>query len=185
MAAGRRSAEDELPDDAARHETAAERSDRNFLELLQELRVVLTGVQILFAFLLTLPFSQRFASTTAYQRDIYLATLATAALASALLLAPVAFHRLLFRRHQKGLLVDVGNALAISGLCCVALSITGGLLLVTDIVAGAIASTIMGVVSFVLLTALWFMVPLQLRRSTARLPTPVRDGGSRAPRAQR
>src|SRR3977135_1157192 len=92
-----------------REETPLERWDRNFGELLQELRVAQTGVQILFAFLLTLPFTQRFTKITSFQKDVYFVTLLLAPAASACIIAPVAHHRILFRRRQKEYLVAVSN----------------------------------------------------------------------------
>src|SRR3954464_4237071 len=93
-----------------RHETEEERLDRNFIELLQELRVSQTGVQILFAFLLTLPFTQRFTQVSSFERDIYFVSLLFSGAASALFIGPVSYHRLLFRRGEKRQMVFVGNA---------------------------------------------------------------------------
>src|SRR6266508_4388199 len=98
-----------------RQESELQRLDRNFNELLQELRVAQTGVQILFAFLLTLAFTQRFGEVTGFQRGLYYGTLVAAALATSLLIAPVSLHRLLFRRHQKGRVVIAANRLAGGG----------------------------------------------------------------------
>src|ERR1700733_2217873 len=98
-----------------RDESEAERLDRNLAELLQELRVAGLGVQVLFGFLLSIPFSTRFVKLSGNDRALYLATLLLATLATVLLLAPVAFHRLLFRRHQKGQLLRVGNVMAVLG----------------------------------------------------------------------
>ena len=97
-------------------ETVAERADRNVIELLNELRVVGIGVQVLFGFLLSIPFANRFVHLNHAERGIYLATVVLAALSTALLVTPVAYHRLLFRRHEKELLVRVTNVLAIAGL---------------------------------------------------------------------
>jgi hypothetical protein len=119
-----------------REETALQRVDRNFTELLQELRVAQTGVQILFAFLLTLGFTQRFGTVTAFQRGIYFITLLLTAVAASLLIAPVSMHRLLFRRHQKQRLVIVTNRLAITGLLTLGLAIVGVLLFISDVLYG-------------------------------------------------
>src|SRR3954471_3699967 len=100
----------------ARNETPLRRADRNFGELLQELRVAQTGVQILFAFLLTLSFTDRFAAIDGFQRGVYVFTLVTSAMTVALLVAPVAVHRLLFQRGRKRELVYVGHRLAVTGL---------------------------------------------------------------------
>src|ERR1051326_7498703 len=99
-----------------RDESAAERADRNFTELLQEVRVAQTGVQILFAFLLTMPFSARFTAIGAVDRAVYVVTLLAAAGASALLVAPVAYHRQVFRQHRKAELVDTASRFARTGL---------------------------------------------------------------------
>jgi hypothetical protein len=119
-----------------RHETPLERADRNFSELLQELRVVQTGVQILFAFLLTLAFTPRFPSLNDAQRGVYVATLLLAVLAAALFTAPAAIHRVLFQRKLKRRIVMVSSRLAAIGLLVLALSLTGAVLLVVDVVLG-------------------------------------------------
>jgi hypothetical protein len=103
-------------------ESEAQRDDRNLAELLQELRVAGLGVQVLFGFLLSLPFTNRFSKVDPGQRDLYLASLVLAALATALLVGPVAYHRLVFRRGQKEHLVKASNVMAISGLAAVGLT---------------------------------------------------------------
>lgn len=113
-------------------ETGAERDDRNLLELLQELRVAGLGVQVLFGFMLSLPFTARFAKLSQPQRDLYLASLLLAAISTALLLGPVAYHRLVFRRHQKEVLVKDANIMALSGLAAVGLAISAAVLLVVS-----------------------------------------------------
>src|SRR5213592_1583011 len=118
--------------ESGRNETDVERLDRNLGELLQELRVALPGVQVLFAFLLTIPFNQRFALLTTAQERIYLATLLSTTIAAVLLIAPTAYHRLTFRKQQKERLVFVANRLAIVGLGFLAVAMTGVVLLVTD-----------------------------------------------------
>src|SRR3984893_19219554 len=101
---------------AARDESEAERDDRTLAELLQELRVVGLGVQVLFGFLLSLPFTNRFGTISPGQRDLYLVCLVLSAVATALLLGPVAYHRLVFRRGQKESLIRTANVMAIAGL---------------------------------------------------------------------
>ena len=120
------------PDDGhgTRRETPRERDDRNFQELLQELRVTQTGVQILFAFLLTLAFTERFGELDGVQRATYLVTLVLAVTATVLFTAPAALHRALFRRGAKRLLVEISSRLVSAGLAVLALSFTGSLLLV-------------------------------------------------------
>jgi hypothetical protein len=141
-------------------EPEQERLNRNMNELLQELRVSQTGVQILFAFLLAVPFAQRFKEVTAFQRDVYFVTLLLAAAASALFIGPVAFHRLLFRRQEKAYLITTSNWMAISGLACVALAITGVLLLITDFLFSGVAAAAVTVAAGLVFLFLWFVLPL-------------------------
>ena len=122
----------EVSDDAGyrRDESRATRLDRNFGELLQELRVAQTGVQILFAFLLSIAFQQRFNTLDDLQTGLYLATLVGAAVAAILLIAPVAAHRVLFRRHRKDEVVALTARLAAFGLGFLAVAVLGGVLLI-------------------------------------------------------
>src|SRR3954464_5404392 len=112
-----------------RDETDTERADRNLIELLQEVRVVQTGVQVLFAFLLTVPFSSRFDAITGFQRGAYFAALVGAAAASVLLIAPTAVHRVLFRMGQKAYMVEVSNRLPLGGLVGTAGAVIAGMVL--------------------------------------------------------
>jgi hypothetical protein len=147
----------------ARGETEEQRLDRNLAELLQELRVAQTGVQILFAFLLTIPFQQRFAEVTDVQRDLYLATLVTTVLATCLLIAPVSFHRLVFRRRLKDEVVVGAHWMAQGGLLLMGLAVLGALALVLDVVVGGTATwAVVGVVAgwFLLF---WYVIPLARR----------------------
>ena len=152
--------------DEYRHETAAERADRNLMELLQELRVAGLGVQVLFGFLLSLPFTIRFTRLTHAQRGLYVADLLLAALSTALLLTPVAYHRMVFRQHLKEPLVRVANVMAIAGLVAVGLSITVAVLLVISFVEGEVPAFIWTFCIGVLFLALWVVVPL-IRRQRA------------------
>jgi Flp pilus assembly protein TadB len=154
-----------MPDEDPR-----ERTDREFMELLNELRVAIPGVQVLFAFLLTAPFNQRFGQTTQFQRDLYLAALLTSAAASALLIATAAQHRLLFRQHSKEALLRRGNRLAISGFLSLAVAIVCSLLLVTDFLFGGLTSAIVAVVVAGSLGWLWLGMALAERRPTPDLP---------------
>src|SRR2546423_6592469 len=120
-----------------RSEAPLERWDRNFSELLQELRVAQTGVQVLFAFLLTLPFTNRFERITGVQRGTYVVTLVAAAAATALLIAPVSYHRLVFRQGRKPQLVRTGSELATPGLGRLLVAMLGAVLLVVGGVLGA------------------------------------------------
>jgi hypothetical protein len=146
-----------------RDEPEWERLDRNFSELLQELRVAQTGVQILFAFLLAIAFQQRFHVLTADQRNLYLATLASAGCAALLLIAPVAVHRVLFRRNLKDEIVAVASRLAAAGLFFLALSVVLAVLLVVDVVAGLVPAIVLASVMAVLVLALWVALPLHVR----------------------
>lgn len=132
---------------------------RNWDELLQEIRVTQTGVQILTGFLLTVPFSQRFEQLTAFQRGLYLAVLSGSVVTTGLVVAPVAVHRMLFRRRRRELLVESGNRLAIAGLAMLALTVSGVVMLVVDIVVGVREAFVAGGLALVLLAALWAGLP--------------------------
>ena len=144
-------------------ETEAERADRNVIELLNELRVVGLGVQVLFGFLLTIPFASRFTKLNQAQRDIYLATVLLAVLSTALLVAPVAYHRLLFRRHEKERLVRVTNVLAIAGLATVGLAVSCAVLLVVSFVAPGAPAVVITAIAVLAFAGLWFALPLSRR----------------------
>ena len=158
-------------------ESEAQRDDRNFIELLNELRVVGIGVQVLFGFLLGLPFTNRFSRLDAAQRGVYLATVTLAALSTALLVAPVAYHRLLFRRHEKERVVRTTSMLAIAGLATVGLAVSGAVVLVVTFVApGAPAIVITGLVVCAF-AGLWFALPLSRRDRDDRQDGEGRPGG--------
>lgn len=150
---------------SGRKETETERLDRNLGELLQELRVALPGVQVLFAFLLTIPFNQRFALLTTGQERIYLATLLSTTISATLLIAPTAFHRLTFRKQQKGRLVFIANRMAIIGLGFLALAMTGVVLLVTDFLFGTVVTVVCTAFAALMFTTFWYALPLQRRFS--------------------
>jgi Family of unknown function (DUF6328) len=150
--------------DYSREESAAHKLDRNWVELVQELRVIGTGVQILFAFLLSIAFQARFAQTSQPQRDMYLATLLLSGLAAALLIAPVAMHRILFRIGVKDELVTLTNRLALFGLAILSIAMIGALVLVSDWVAGGMAATACGFAATFVFGAGWFAFPFWLRR---------------------
>ncbi|CAN5185723.1 DUF6328 family protein [soil metagenome] len=150
-----------------RDETESERNDRNWTEILQELRVIQTGTQILTGFLLTLAFQQRFTDLDAYQVDTYLALVVVAALATALALAPVALHRALFRRRAKGTIVTIANFLLRATLTAVGLTLTGTAMLVFDVVVGRTAGLIAGAVALVVVGVAWLAFPYWVRRNTA------------------
>jgi hypothetical protein len=150
-------------------ETEAERLDRNYGELLQELRVAQTGVQILFAFLLGIAFQQRFTKIESYQRGIYLVTLIAAACAAIMLIAPVAVHRMLFRRHQKNELVVITSRLAATGLLFLAIAILSAVLFVLDVVVNLTVGVVVTGVLTTLIVVLWYALPFGfLRRHPTR-----------------
>jgi hypothetical protein len=117
-------------------ETPKQRHDRELIELLNELRVALPGVQVLFAFLLAVPFANGWRRTTAFQRDVFFVAFVSAAVSTALLIAPSAYHRLRFRVEDKGRIVRISNRFAIAGLFVLAVSIVAVVLLVADFVFG-------------------------------------------------
>jgi len=149
-------------------ESEQERLDRNLMELLGELRVALPGVQVLFAFLLVVPFQQRFADVTSFQRDVYFATLCCALVASACLIAPTAYHRITFRLQQKEALVRTANRLTIAGLAALALAMTGVMLLIGDYLFGTTMAVVATAAAFLLLATLWAALPLQRRVRASR-----------------
>jgi hypothetical protein len=146
-----------------RPESEAERDDRNLAELIQELRVVSLGVQVLFGFLLSLPFTVRFVSLHGWQRDLYLASLALSAVATVLLLGPVAYHRLVFRRGLKEPLVKYASLMAVLGLSAVGAAVLTAVLLVTSYVAGALTAALITALVGCMLVGLWFALPLARR----------------------
>jgi hypothetical protein len=146
-----------------RDESPQERADRNLIELLQEVRVAQTGVQILFAFLLTLPFSARFSMIAPRDRAVYVVTLLASAATSALLLAPVAYHRMVFRQDRKPELVRTASWMALSGLTFLLVAIVGAVFLVMDVVVGLAAAIIVGAVLALLCLVLWYLLPLRQR----------------------
>ncbi len=141
-------------------ESPEERSTRRWNEMLQELRVAQTGVQVLTGFLLTVPFSQRFADLTSVQRNAYLVVVCSSILAAGLLIAPVAFHRVLFGRHEKEWLVEAANVAARAGLTALGVTMSGVIFLVFDVVLGRTASVVATSVTVVVLTALWLVLPV-------------------------
>src|ERR1700761_8269820 len=148
-----------MPAEDPRQETPEQRDDRNLIELLQELRVAGLGVQVLFGFLLALPFSSRFVQLSHSQRELYVAILLVSALATALLLGPVAYHRLLFRLRHKDTLVRTANVMAIGGLAAVALAVSGTVLLVVSYVEKGAFGIVAGAGAMVGVFSLWFAFP--------------------------
>jgi hypothetical protein len=157
---------DEDWDEAQRDETPLQRLDRNWADLLQELRVVQTGVQLLTGFLLTLPFQSRFVELSQFQQNTYLVTLCAAVISTGFLIAPVSLHRYLFRRHARRLTVEVSHRLAQIGLAFLGLAIVGVVLFIFEVVLSPTAGFIAGAVAAVLLLALWVALPLAVRGKT-------------------
>jgi len=148
---------------SGREESEGERLDRNLSELLQELRVALPGVQVLFAFLLAVPFQQGFKEITAFQKDVYFITLLCTAISAALLISPTAYHRMTFRRQQKRHLVFVANRLAIAGTGMLALAMTGAIMLITDVLFGTAATIVFSAAALSMFALLWGVLPLRRR----------------------
>lgn len=154
--------------DDGRRETPMERLDRNWNEILQELRVTQTGIQILTGFLLTVPFQQKFADLTTTQRVIYLVLVVLAAVTTGLMVAPVSLHRWLFRRRAKSALVTEADRFMRVGLVFLALVVSGVVLLVFDVVTTRpIAITVSGLL-LALLVGAWFVLPAFLARASRR-----------------
>lgn len=144
-------------------ESESERLDRNLAELLQELRVALPGVQVLFAFLLAVPFQQGFEEITPFQEKAYFITLLLTAISAALLISPTSYHRMTFRRGQKDHLISIANRLAIAGIGCLALAMTGAITLITDVLFGMTATIVVSAAALSMFVALWGLLPLRRR----------------------
>ena len=155
---------DEHWDETERDETPLQRLDRNWGDLLQELRVVQTGVQLLTGFLLTLPFQTRFEKLTSFQTTTYLCTLAASVVATGLLIAPVSVHRLLFRQHARRAMVAAAHRLALAGISFLGLAVVGVVLLIFEVVRGRSVGAVAAGLAALLLLALWIALPLALRR---------------------
>jgi hypothetical protein len=149
--------------DPSAAEDEAERNSRRLLELLQEMRVATAGVQILFGFLLAVPFQQGFERVTSFQRHVYLLVLICTALSAALLIAPTSMHRLLFRRGQKLEIIEYANRMVISGLILLALAMVGVVLLLTDVIFGPGAAIAVTVPVALVFASTWFLIPLVRR----------------------
>ena len=151
----------EVHPETGRPESEHERVDRNLAELLGELRVALPGVQVLFAFLLVVPFNQRFVEVTDFQEKVYFVTLLCTAVASACLIAPSVHHRIEFRRQDKEHIVLVSNRLSVVGLSFLAVAMTGATMLVTDVLFGAITTILATAAVAVVFAVLWYALPLR------------------------
>ncbi|HEX3790257.1 MAG TPA: DUF6328 family protein [Pseudonocardiaceae bacterium] len=144
-------------------ESEQARLSRNMAELLQELRVAQAGVQILFAFLLSVAFTNRFASASAFERGTLITTIVLATASAALLMAPAAWHRLYFRKGRREEILYWGNRFALVGLASLAAAMTGVILLVVDAVAGIVLAVVIAGCAALLFGMLWFAVPLARR----------------------
>jgi uncharacterized membrane protein YhaH (DUF805 family) len=141
-------------------ETHDERVNRELIELLNELRVALPGVQVLFAFLLAVPFSQRFEQTTELQRDTYMVALLSTLAGSVFLIAPSAYHRIRFRDRDKEAMLQISNVFAIVGMVFLALGMTAVVFLVTDLIFKGFATAVVTALTAALFAAVWFVLPL-------------------------
>jgi len=147
--------------ETGRDETEHERIDRNLQEMIGELRVALPGVQVLFAFLLVVPFNQRFAEVTSLQQAIYFITLLTTAAASVCLIAPSAHHRIEFRQQDKEHIVRTGNRIIVLGLALLAVAMTGAVVFITDVLYQATTVYIVGAAAAAAFAVVWFLIPLR------------------------
>lgn len=154
--------------DDDRNETALSRLDRHWAELLQEVRVVQTGVQLLTGFLLTLPFQARFAELDKPEQIVYLVTVGLSAGSTATLIAPVALHRALFRRRGRPQLIDAAQRLALTGLLMLGLAITSVVGLIFDVVLNRAAGIIAASVALSAFVVLWYVVPMTIRGQILR-----------------
>jgi hypothetical protein len=145
------------------NESRDERLARNVSELLQELRVAQAGVQFLFGFLLAVAFTEHYARASGFEQVIHLIAVVFATASVALLTAPAAWHRLLFRQGQRPQILRVANTLMVAGLACLATAMTATVLLLFKVVAGPIIATVFAVVVAVMFVLLWFVLPLRAR----------------------
>jgi Family of unknown function (DUF6328) len=146
-------------------ESRRERVNRELIELLNELRVALPGVQVLFAFLLAVPFANGWSKVTEYQKGIFFATLVATAVSTACFIVPTAYHRLNFRNREKENILLLSNKFAIAGIMFLAVSMIGVIVLITDVIYSQTASIVAGIVAFLLFGGLWLVLPL-IRRHT-------------------
>jgi hypothetical protein len=152
--------------DGDRHIDEHDLRDRQMIELLNELRVALPGVQVLFAFLLTVPFSNGWQRVDSFQRNVYFVTLLLTALSTACLIAPSAAHRIRFHKHDRAWIIESANKMAISGLVFLAAAIAGAIMLVTDRLFEGVRVYIFTGAIAVVLAGLWFVRPLVRRDSS-------------------
>jgi hypothetical protein len=168
---------------SGRSETEEDRLDRNLGELLQELRVALPGVQVLFAFLLAVPFQRNFTEISPFEERVYFATLLCTAISATLLISPSAYHRLTFHLQQKRHLVFLANRFAIAGLGFLALAMTGAIMLITDVLFGGVATIVVTTGAALMFAVFWYLLPLQ-RRIKAQGPRQQPPGPPSGRRAE-
>ena len=149
-----------------RDELPMERLDRNSIELMGQLRVAGTGIQVLFAFLLVVPFNARWSRVTAFDRYVYYVTLLCIASAAVLLIAPSVHHRVLFRQGEKAYLVKLGNRLAIIAMVLVSVGLTGILLLISNVLFGGVTAAIVAAIALIAVATLWFGIPLSRKNGS-------------------
>jgi len=149
-------------------ESEAQRLDRNYSEILQEVRVAEAGVQILFAFLLALAFTQRFSRVTTFEQDIYFASLLLSAAAGGLLMAPAAMHRIMFRRGLKDVLVNVASKMALAGVTLLGFAVAGSVLLISDVLFGHTTAWVTTAGVALWLGFLWYVLPLRIRAVSSK-----------------
>jgi uncharacterized protein involved in cysteine biosynthesis len=152
-----------LHPETGRRETEEERVDRNLQEMLGELRVALPGVQVLFAFLLVVPFNQRFAEVTDFQKTVYFVTLLFTAASTVCLIAPSAHHRIEFRRQNKEVIVRTGNRIVVVGLGLLGIAMTGAVLFVSDVLYDTAMTIAAAAAVGIAFAVLWYGVPLRRR----------------------
>ena len=145
-------------------ESQDERLARNVSELLQELRVAQAGVQFLFGFLLAVAFTEHYARASGFEKVTHLVAVVFATASVALLTAPAAWHRLLFRHGQRPQILRVANRLTVAGLACLAIAMTATVLLLFNVVVGTPFAVVIAVLAAVMFGVLWFVLPLRARR---------------------
>ena len=151
-----------------RTEEEQERLNRQMMELLNELRVAMPGVQILFGFLLTVPFQQRFRQVTEFQETVYFVTLVAAAVAAAFFIAPSAYHRVMFEQHDKPNIIHIGTGQMLVGLGALAVAMNGAVLLVTDVLFDGATVVVTVAITVALYIGLWFVVGIVRRLGSDR-----------------
>jgi uncharacterized protein DUF6328 len=147
-------------------EDPGERLDRQWNELLQELRLAQTGTQILFAFLLSIAFQNRFQDADSFTHDVYAVTLIASALAVGLFLAPVSFHRIIYRQKLRDRMLPIANRMTIAGMLFLVVAIAGGVLLAADVVLSRPVAIIVDAIVLLLFAIFWYVVPAWVRRRT-------------------